>query len=834
MKSFKTELFKNSLIISFLPIILLTIFFSLTCYQAIKKHITVELQKQFSIFSELFRKELTNLSDKNLKIKLKKLKDLLKTDILFLDCHQHFFTTDKSKKNLKEFLQKIQSYKIEKFIIVEGPNKEKFFIFKNKTEKCYQLIAIPLPSDKETISFIKGLFEFWLFLAIILTSFSFIYALYLSNYFDVSIKKLLVGINFFRKEGREPKINPIEIKELEILRRNILYMTKEIIKQQDEICENMSLFIGILNSTKSLIFVVNENNDQIIMANKEAILQLRCSSENLYNKKMSDIIPNWKEKDIAEIEGKQKIICTIYKTKAKLKGNNVSIITAQDITNILKLQKEISEERAKLNVILQTINDAVIAINKTGKIVFSNLAAKKILDIKDENIKEKKKIGDILFLKNKNGTIDISKLLKKICRTKETIFLDHDLKLITLTKKELSITCYLAPVIDDKQELLGIVIVIKDITKEKELEKKLLKQEKLRCLGIMASGIAHDFNNFIFHIKGNIDLLKHFIVNNKKAEKYLKRLECSLKMASELTQQLLILAREKPRIKKDINIKKIIEELIEVIISNRKIKIIKEIPENLWTIEGDEIQIKQALQNLIINAAEAMDNKGTIFIRCNNINEKDSKWIKIEVEDKGPGIPKDILSKIFDPFFTTKESGTGLGLAICHSVINAHDGKIEVSSKIGKGTKFTIYLPAKIITISKESYNKIDNNDKPKNNQYKKILILDDDKIICETLKEMLETKGYLVDYALKGEEIVTKYKKALSKGETFDLIIMDWHIKNGWGAMETLKELQKINPAIKVLITSGKSIHIEKDENLIGFLQKPYSIEDLASYLTS
>jgi CheY-like chemotaxis protein len=264
------------------------------------------------------------------------------------------------------------------------------------------------------------------------------------------------------------------------------------------------------------------------------------------------------------------------------------------------------------------------------------------------------------------------------------------------------------------------------------------------------------------------------------------------------------------------------------------------IAEGLWPVEVDERQIGQAMRNLLINAGQSMPEGGVIRVRAENVNEvetgvkpaptKEGRYVKITVEDEGVGIPQEYLSRIFDPYFTTREKGSGLGLASVHSIIKNHNGYIGVESEIGMGTKFYIYLPA--IKEDKEAPGNEDNCAGVKGT----VLVMDDEAVVREIFGEILNHLGYGVEFAKDGNEVIEIYQKARDGGNPFDLVIMDLTVPGGMGGREAIERLQKIDPGIKAIVSSGYSNDpIMSDYKKYGFrgvISKPYKIEDLSQII--
>ena len=244
----------------------------------------------------------------------------------------------------------------------------------------------------------------------------------------------------------------------------------------------------------------------------------------------------------------------------------------------------------------------------------------------------------------------------------------------------------------------------KDLIERKRMEDELLNARRLESIGVLAGGIAHDYNNLLTGILGNISLLSLTLKSDEKAYRLLGQAEKASLKAKDLTQKLLTFSEGGWPVKKTMLIGQLLRDSADFALSGSNVTCDFKIPDDLWAVEIDEGQINQAIQNLVINADQAMPEGGVLKLKAENytVTEKDNlplldgRYVKITVEDHGVGIPKELLSKIFDPYFTTKEIGSGLGLATTYSIIKRHGGNISVESKTEVGTTFNIHLPVSI------------------------------------------------------------------------------------------------------------------------------------------
>ena len=383
--------------------------------------------------------------------------------------------------------------------------------------------------------------------------------------------------------------------------------------------------------------------------------------------------------------------------------------------------------------------------------------------------------------------------------------------------------------------------------KNRKLIEEVNTVRNLKSIGVLAGGIAHDFNNLLTAIRGNIDLARMFCEQGGKTDTYLNRAINEVERAAQLTTQILTFSKGGSPIKKLVNINELIPEVCLFILSGSNCKYDIETPEGLYPVSIDTYQISQVLQNLLINAKEAMPGGGSILITLENIDInhesppplKQGKYIKISVIDNGPGIDPLIIDNIFDPYFSTKKTGAtkgqGLGLSVCSSIIARHNGIIRVDSTPGSGTTFHIYLPVSDKNIQLQ--NKVGDDSlalesSAANTNNSRILIMDDEKMIREMFWHVLSDAGYEVILTENGEEAVSKFSEAEKSGKPVDLIIMDLIIPGGMGGKETVKKIFEINPQAKVMVSSGYAddpvIARYKDYGFCGVIKKPFSLKKL------
>jgi len=387
------------------------------------------------------------------------------------------------------------------------------------------------------------------------------------------------------------------------------------------------------------------------------------------------------------------------------------------------------------------------------------------------------------------------------------------------------------------QNQTAIQGVLRDITEQEKLRGQLQKAERMQAIGRLAGGIAHDFNNLLMGIQGRTSLMLLDLFQGHPYYEQLKGIEEYVKRAVALTNQLLGFARGGKYQVAPIDLNKLIEENIAMFARTRKeLRIDTKFQKNIWPVEVDRNQIDQVLLNLYVNAWQAMPGGGQLLVQTRNcrlddkfvqpFNVPSGNYVEISVTDTGIGMDDETSKRIFDPFFTTKEMGrgTGLGLASVYGIVKNHDGIITVQSEKGKGATFTIYLPAtdKPVKESKRAVEVLAAGEET-------ILLIDDEEMILDVGKSMLEKLGYHVLAAAAGSQAVEIYRK---RADEIDLIILDL-IMPEMSGRDTYDRLKEIEPRVKVLFSSGYSKEGVANDILrdagAGFIQKPFDMEKLS-----
>ena len=519
---------------------------------------------------------------------------------------------------------------------------------------------------------------------------------------------------------------------------------------------------------------------------------------------------------------------------------NGVLIILEDVTDRKQMEVELQTEKEKLDVTIQSIGDALISMDIDGRITLMNKLAEELTGWKQSealgvHIESVFKVSDTKFVKELDTPVNKEMQTSKIVHHSEnTVLVSND-------GKERHISYTGTTIKDSKNNSVGIVLVFRDITDKIKFEKDLLNTQKLESLGILAGGIAHDFNNILTGVLLNIQLSKLKLDENDKVFLNIKEAEEAILRAKGLTQQLLTFAKSGTPIKKTISIKDLLIDIVNFSLRGSSVVSKYRIATNLLNVEIDSGQVGQVINNLVINAVQAMPTGGSITVNAENciVDENalvalnPGKYIRISIADEGIGMHESIMSRIFDPYFTTKQKGSGLGLATSYSIIKNHDGLITFNSKEGYGSTFVVYLPA-----SGEKIEVFDDVENEQCDLHGRVLVMDDDSSIRLTLTHFMHDLGLQIESAEDGAQAIYKFKKAFETKKPFDLVILDLTIPGGMGGAEAIKKIREVHSDVKAIVSSGYSTDpIMSNFEQYGFnsvIAKPYELKELTTVISN
>jgi PAS domain S-box-containing protein len=395
---------------------------------------------------------------------------------------------------------------------------------------------------------------------------------------------------------------------------------------------------------------------------------------------------------------------------------------------------------------------------------------------------------------------------------------------------------------DEKGELLYYEGFVTDITARRQLESEIARASKLEAVGILAGGIAHDFNNILTVVLGNITLLELDTPAGSAPGARLADAKRATLRARDLTLQLLTFAKGGEPVKATIELPELIKESAGFALHGAKARAEFKLTRGLWRVNADKGQLGQVVQNLVINAVQAMPDGGLVTITAENVDTAKAPadvpplspghYVKLTVADTGTGIAREHLAKIFDPYFTTKEQGSGLGLATAYSIVRKHDGHIMAESEPGRGTTFMLWLPAEPVANASATPGTTGSRSPFR----ARVLFMDDETAIRAMATIFMERIGYDCDVAVDGAEAVRKYGDALAAGRKYEVVIMDLTVPGGMGGREAMERLVRLDPAVCAIVSSGYSrdpvMANYRAYGFQGILPKPYGLEQLTKVL--
>lgn len=510
-----------------------------------------------------------------------------------------------------------------------------------------------------------------------------------------------------------------------------------------------------------------------------------------------------------------------------------------NITERLKAEQALRLNEENLRVTLNALGEAVIATSTRGIVSRINPAAEKLTGWKAEEatgkpLTEIYRIFDPLSRQPVESPVTrFIEGLSESVPTGNTMLLSSD-------GKEYLINSSFAPIKNDSQELIGMVLVFRDVTEEHALQEQLRQSQKMDAIGQLAGGIAHDFNNMLAGIIGAAELLQPFAKHEPKATDYLKTIIEASNRASYLTARLLAFARKQPVNLSPLNVVLPLRDALDLFqrTVDKQINLSFAIDDENLPITGDFPQLQSAFLNLLLNSSQAMPDGGTISISAqkvflekpfrasSQIELASGHYARIEISDTGCGIPARDLPHIFEPFFTTKApgKGTGLGLAAVFGTMQQHNGAIDVCTEQGAGSSFRLFFP--IITRNQSTENS-GSNDLIRGSGT--VMLIDDEPMLRFVAGSILTELGYQTieaENGLEATEIFRQHHKSVA------LVILDM-IMPGMNGKECFFALKKIDPAVRVLVSSGFSgdedVEAMRDAGVRWFIRKPFTAAELS-----
>ncbi len=498
-------------------------------------------------------------------------------------------------------------------------------------------------------------------------------------------------------------------------------------------------------------------------------------------------------------------------------------------------------EKERLLVTLESIGDGVITSDTSGNAVLINRAAEALTELRPGEATGKRVSGLFDIMKETTGDL-CENPVEYVLRTQTPYQLTNSTVLITGNQTRKFIELGAAPIRDRNNTIIGVVLVIRDVTERKQLEEQLRQAAKMEAIGTLAGGIAHDFNNILYVIMGFTELSLDLAPQGSKLHLHLKHVLAATDRAKGLVEQILTFSRGRDQQRQVIRTSPILKEALKFMRASvpSTIEIRQEIDALVDTIIADPTQVHQVLMNLCTNAAHAMRESGGVMeVRLDTpspngdrpesspLTESES-YLRLTVSDTGHGMTPDVLERIFEPYFTTKDKseGTGLGLSVVHGIVKDHGGYMQVRSEVGRGSSFQVYFPL----VCQEADMTTTDRHPPAEGAGEHILVVDDEPAVIHMGTEMLQRLGYRVSGEGRSVQALALFADAPYR---FDLIITDLTMPEMTGK-ELAREIRRLRPDIPIILCTGFSELVTeeraKDWGLAALISKPVSAETMAA----
>nr|MBP6508791.1 PAS domain S-box protein [Opitutaceae bacterium] len=511
-----------------------------------------------------------------------------------------------------------------------------------------------------------------------------------------------------------------------------------------------------------------------------------------------------------------------------------------DLTAAYTAQQAFTAERERLSVTLRAMAEGVVSVDNDGVVQFLNDSACRITGWTRADAVGQPLTKVCALRQEKTGVL--LPALDALARAGgQAMEIPPQTVLVQPKAGPRLVEGRCAPLHDLAGQTLGAVLVLRDVTEQSRMELELQRASKLESVGILAGGIAHDFNNILAIIMGNLTLaLMDEQIKGSPASRWLQAAELGTLRARDLTQQLLTFAKGGEPVRATVTLPELVREAVEFALHGAAVRCEFAIADGLPSAEVDKGQIGQVVQNLVLNAVQAMPGGGIIRIAIGHeklaADERPplpaGHYLKLSIADRGAGIRSEHLSRIFEPYFTTKEAGVGLGLATVYSILKKHLGLVTVESVVDVGTTFHLWLPASqavhaaVRTGSQSPFGLMQG----------RALFMDDEEPIRQMASILLTRLGLDAVTAADGDEAVRLFQQARDEGRPFNVVVMDLTVPGGVGGLQAMKAMQAIDPQVRAIVSSGYSsdpvLANFRAHGFMGMVAKPYRIADFAQVL--
>ncbi|HZQ70985.1 MAG TPA: PAS domain S-box protein [Terriglobales bacterium] len=529
-----------------------------------------------------------------------------------------------------------------------------------------------------------------------------------------------------------------------------------------------------------------------------------------------------------------------YRNTLRTEGLPTPIVRgmAHDVTERKRAEALLRHEREFLEAVLENMAEGIVACDAEGRITRFNRASSEILGGAVHPFPPEKWAQEYgIYLEDEKTPAKLEQIPLYRALHGER-FRDLEVKLVPKNGDTRSVLVSGRPLTGARGQKLGAMIAMHDITERKRLQEQVSQSQRLEAIGVLAGGLAHDFNNLLGVILGYAEMMQRDLPESSPSARHAAGVRRAAEAAAALTRQLLAFSRKQLMQAKVVDLNDLVAHFAKMLqpVISHNIDLAMELAPDLRSVKVDPLQIEQVLMNLALNARDAMPGGGQLLISTANVESYQinlprvnaGTYVMVSVADTGLGMEEEIASRIFEPFFTTKGcgKGTGLGLSIIYGIVKQSGGYITVESKVGKGSKFSIYFPTMVETIEVEQPQR-PGKGVPLSNKPATVLVVEDEPGLSEMLCEVLESESYRVLLAASPEDAL---EIARTHDNIIDLLITDVDLRSDLDGTELAEKFRSLRPSSKIMLMSGYS-----DVLLAGnyctsssVLEKPFSAEQL------
>jgi PAS domain S-box-containing protein len=516
----------------------------------------------------------------------------------------------------------------------------------------------------------------------------------------------------------------------------------------------------------------------------------------------------------------------------EFEGRPASLVASVDTTARKEAELSLAAEKERLSVTLRSIADGVITTDDDARVVSINRAGEELTGFTQAEAAGRA-LDEVLSVVDGPRASELAR-----GALGGVLEVSRDATIAAKDGRRCTVAAKASPIQQANGRRDGIVIVFRDVAKERQLFESMQRAARLESLGVLAAGIAHDFNNLLSSLYGHLELARH--IASDEARSHLDLATQAFTRTKALTAQLLTFAKGGAPVRKTASVEHTVRECVDFALSGSNVSPVLDVEPGLWKAEFDQHQIAQAIDNLVINAKQAMAKGGVLRVRLRNlvVGAGDSetlapgRYVEISIRDQGPGIPREQLSRIFDPFFTTKAGGNGLGLSVTYAIMKKHEGSVEVESDLGAGVTVRLFLPAAPNTAPSA----LPPKPAPRHGSGV-VVVMDDEPAVRRVVTSMLKRLGYEPFEASEGAELVELVGELVQRGKPPRVVMLDLTVKAGRGGRDVVEELRALLPSVPLVASSGYSddpvMARPLDFGFSASLPKPFLASELESTLS-